>query len=147
MDAYIIIGKPSVGKSSLVRGLTGIRKPDIRLMAHHVNGNFQLFARHSSLQEANILPRQFISHVQGLGVDAVLLTLWPNGKNGRETRFPSANAYLQEFQNVGWNIQPIIFLERVSILPVPVQPGVFYNTPWLPFNVLMAHARFHWSWA
>lgn len=150
MDAYIIIGIQSVGKSSVVRGLTGIRNEDERLMATQFGTTFTLWAKDSSLQEAGISPIDFIADVSARNVDSVLLSLWPRSKRSREILFPGPDLYIQAFQKAGWKIQPVAILDRgqppMVTLSTGIQSNRFSNLSSMPFNSLVARVRAYWNW-
>lgn len=152
MDAYIVIGQASAGKSSLVRALTGIRNADRRLMARQFGSPFSLWAKDSSLQEASIDPAEFIADVTGRNVDAVLFTLWPRSRRSQNVVYPDAAGYIQDFQNAGWQIQPIAILDRgqppapAVKLPNGIASTNFSNLPAIPFNSFVAMVRTHWNW-
>jgi GTPase SAR1 family protein len=151
MDAYIIVGKASVGKSSLVRALTGIRNADKRLMAKPSAPNFTLWAKDSSLQEARINPQSFIAEVTFQNVDAALCTLWPRSCRSKGIVYPDAARYIRVFQTAGWNIQPVILLDNGSStfsvsFPGTVLSSRFSNVRTNPFNSFAALIRAHWGW-
>jgi hypothetical protein len=150
MDAYIIIGIQSAGKSSVVRGLCGIRNEDKRLMATQFGTTFLLWAKDSSLQEASISPTDFIADVSTKKVNSVLLTLWPRSKRSREVLYPGPDLYIQAFQQAGWQIQPVAILDRGQmpnfVLPAGVKSNQFQNLPSMPFNSLVARVRSCWNW-
>jgi len=152
MDVYIIIGNPSVGKSSLVRALTGIRNADERLMARQVGNTFSLWAKDSSLQEASIDPAAFIADVAARNVDAALLTLWPRSRRSQGIVYPDDAGYIRDFQNAGWQVQPVVILDRgqppapVVNLPNGVTSTNFSNLQAIPFNSFAATVRTHWNW-
>lgn len=151
MDTYIIIGRASVGKSSLVRALTGIRNADERLMASLGGTNFKLWAKDSSLQEARIDPLSFIADVTARNVDAVLLTLWPQSRTSGGVVYPDAAGYIREFVRAGWIIQPVVILNTGGpMIPVILPAGVLSthisNVRTVPFNTFVGSVRAHWGW-
>lgn len=151
MDAYIIIGNGGVGKSSLVRALTGVRNTDRRLMASVNVPNFLLWAKDSSLQESRVAPGKFIADAVAQGVDATLCTLWPRSAISKGIVYPDASGYIQDFQAAGWNVQPVVLLDDgVSILslalPATVISRGFSNLRSTPFNSLAASVRTYWGW-
>lgn len=151
VDAYIIIGQDSVGKSSLVRALTGIRNHDKRLMTRLVGPDFCLWAKDSSLLEAEVDPAAFVAEINGKGVNAVLLTLWPRSRKSKGTTYPDAATYIQVFVAHGWSIQPVVLLDRWGTAPsVTLSPGIgsshFTNSSNAGFNTLAALVRTYWGW-
>lgn len=151
MDAYIIIGEAEVGKSSLIRALTGIRNDDERLISLRGGPDFQLWAKDSSLQEASVEPRDFISEATGKMVDAVLCALWPKSRRSKGVTYPDELGYLQAFHAAGWTIQPIVVLAKggnhpTVRLPVGVTSTNFSNIRTSPFNSFSASVRLHWGW-
>lgn len=146
MDAYIIIGHPSSGKSSLVRALTGLRNDGKQLMARKTEAPFNLWAKNSSLQEARVSPQEFIDDIARQKVDAALCTLWPRSCRSHGITYPDAFGYVQAFQAAGWDIQPIVILAindlQISVsLPDGVRTEVFRNYKTKPFNPLAASVR------
>lgn len=151
MDAYVIVGNASAGKSSLVRALTGIRNQDQRLMAYAATGNFVLWAKDSSMQEARILPQDFIDTATLHRPDAILCTMWPRGCTSKGVSYPNCTGYLQEFIAAGWTIKPLVVLNGSSPpvlpeLPATVTWSPFSNLRTTPFNELAASIRNHWNW-
>ena len=151
MDAYVIVGSASAGKSSLVRALAGIRNKDRRLMAYATTGTFVLWAKDSSLQESRILPQDFIATVALHSPDAVLCTMWPRGCTAKGVSYPNCAGYLQEFIAAGWTIKPLIALDNgappaMPTLPATVVGSSFSNLRTNPFNEFAASVRKHWNW-
>lgn len=154
MDAFIIIGKESAGKSSLIRSLSGVGTFDKRIMETTANAVFTLWARHSSLQEALITPAQFITEVQNENVGAALLALLPRSSTrtvpGRAKRvlFPDPYGYIRSFIAAGWNIQDIATINdpKISYLPPSLNVRNFTNSSAQPFNVFSASVRQYWHW-
>jgi len=151
MNAYIIIGNPSAGKSSLVRALTGIGKADTRLLATLSGMHFTLWAKDASLQEKRVSAQKFISDVVGKGVDATLCTLWPRSSTSKGIVYPDALGYIRDFQAVGWIVQPLVLLDHGSSTlsitpPPPVTARNFSNIQTAPFNSFAASVRVYWGW-
>lgn len=158
MKAYIIIGCTASGKSSLVRALTGVRNKGRRMMEDVNGANFELWAEDSSLQEACIPPDKIIAEVNSLGVDAVLLTLWPQGRKSKKKPCPSAAGYLSAFQAAQWTLQTVVLLSDLSnvsaartramagfVPPAGVQTFVASHRP-PASNKMAAQVRAVWSW-
>ena len=151
MDAHIIIGRASVGKSSSVRILTGIRNNGRRLMARPAGADFQLWAKDSSLQEAGITPQEFIATVTEQNVDAVLLTLWPQGRRSKGVQYPDAAGYIDDFIAAGWKIRPVVLLSSSGStltvsLPAGTRSAHFVNDHAVPFNTFAGTLRAYWGW-
>lgn len=151
MQAYIIVGEASAGKSSVVRALSGVRNSDERLMARTSGHRFSLWAKDSSLQEARITPQEYIREARRRNKDAVLLTLWPRAvrpRSGNPHRFPNAHGYIQEFLLAGWRIQDVVTLNNPPglTLPAGVTSTNFNNVHTNPFNVFTASIRANWNW-
>lgn len=151
MDAFIVIGNESTGKSSIVRSLTGIRNSDERLIKFSSGNIYKLWAKDSSLQEARITPQEFIQEAVQRNVDAVLLTLWPRQvtpRNPNQGPFPDAGGYIQEFITAQWNIQDIVTIDNPTLLNIPpnINTRNFNNNHAQPFNILVNTIRAYWSW-
>lgn len=149
MDAYIIIGRQRVGKSSVIRALTGLRGAGQRLMMPLSGPNFQLWTENMSLQETPIAPAAFISKIAAKPVQAVLIALWPRECNSRGITYPDHNAYIAAFTGAGWTIKHIVHLySGTSAPPIGVSSPFtsLTSSPALPFNKLAADIRLLWHW-
>ena len=149
-NIFIIIGDQNTRKSSTIRALTGVgREREIAVAT--LTQTISVFAKVSSLQEADILPQDFITSVQGHNYDNILVSLRIAeivGRNG--TRYPIGQTYIQEFVNVGWNIAEVVVLGN-NILPYPlpaVAPALnsIANSTNIPVNQISTTIKNWWNW-
>ena len=158
MDIYLVIGDPGVGKSSLVRALTGVRATrhsvdSIRTMEYATLAtppHFTIWAKDASLQEVDIPPEKIIDHVKKLRVDAVLLVLWVNGRRSKGRPQQSASVYINKFLAEGWSIKNVAQIVGGIASSISLPAGVichtFTNLKSAPFNRFVSNVRASWNW-
>lgn len=171
---WIIVGQPNSGKSSVIRALTGIRNADIYQISETIKpqpntNTFYAFIIPSALQELyRLIPSDYINFIENKVIPAnlkgnnrglnyikskwhnnindLVLCLHPNNKNvGYD-----AKDYINAFIQVGWNIQPIIYLD---IQNPPIITGTINHTvtarrnnPQISSNHTANAIRKIWNW-
>ena len=149
MDAYIIIGEESSGKSSVTRCLTGSGRSRTRLIAT-LSVNIRVYVHLMSLHEDDKhqkTPTDFENKIKQTQCDAVLFSLWPHSGNG----CPDADTYLRYFIGCGWNIARVACLGiPVSRITTSLQTSTIKAFPRIdnttPVNVVAAQVRRHFGW-
>ncbi len=161
MDAYVIIGSNDSGKSSLTRCLTGSGSGKIRTrpIAILSGVTIDVYVHISSLQENYKRVRDasdFARQVRREKCDAVLFTLWPHGRGGRNKR-PDADTYLRHFiSQEHWNVVKVACLGNAATSITTALPkGVIKSfsevtapgakTP-MPANTVAELVREHFGW-
>jgi len=147
-DIFIIAGNASTRKSSTIRALTGASQRTIR-QVETLHGVIDIFVQISSLQESNVSPQEFIDIIADHNCGYVLLSLWVTNPQNINQQ-PDSLTYIQEFQNVGWNIRGIVVLGDASlpyVLPqnIPI-PTFIPNSRNLPNNAIASQIRHAWQW-
>ncbi len=106
---FVILGESRSGKSATIRALTGAFRRGILQVATQ-DGNIDIFVQISALQEAKIRPDGFIDEVNRVeGEPDILVALRPRSTNGGN--FPDAMSYIAQFEQEGWSIVGIVFLD------------------------------------
>jgi len=151
MDAYIIVGSANTRKSSLVRSLTGCFNSNVRDILMVNGNNIKLFAKVSSLQEAEIFAKDFVSETKQSGCKHVVFCLWPTSKRGSRTKktYPDAASYFQELENAGWNIVHIAALSGsipANLSPWKKKVKHFPYSTTAPINQTAQEVRKYFGW-
>lgn len=129
LDAYVIVGDPNMGKSSVARHLYGATKGPYNRTAGNIlikpikllNGNIIRVGieGYQSLQEAGVSPQQFANYLQKLKQrpDAILFTLQLNPR-------PKLNAGAQAYFIA---LRRILHIAATAVLDV--NPHAVHNFP------------------
>lgn len=148
-NVYIIMGKNSTDKSSIIRALTGVDRGREWPVATNQNGNIDIFVQIKSLQEETppIQPQQFIDEHQNYS--NILLPLWVTGKGG----YRDGRVYIQEFIDAGWQILQIVILlaengqaPELEGLQLPEPLIINLQNPREPVNAVASRIRGRWGW-
>ncbi len=111
LEVYVIAGARNVGKSSVIRHLTGLHSTKVIELADTKGNGIGIYAKIQSLQEAKIKPSSFIrivTNVKKLGnISAIIVAL-------RTDTTLKADVYIDEFIKAGWNIK---YVAELGIAP------------------------------
>lgn len=144
---YIVVGKAESRKSSTIRALTGIGdNPKVIQIKTSCNETIDVFVRHSSLQEKDLTPTDFIKQVEILknNPDNILVALLP-----KKLRFPNADEYISYFRDVGWQIASIACLyktEKKTFSIMNFESIEIFNSIHTPANEIAHRIRREWHW-
>ena len=155
-QVFIVVGHAGSRKSSIIRALTGAGRPFTNTRQPKIyqvgTTNYveprNIHVCHSSLQEAQISPAEFIRRVENLEDNRdVLVALRINGTRNGE--FPDAREYASQFRQAGWQIAGVVSLDGrlegplIEDTPIPISFHVSENTA----NNEIAHQiRDEWGW-
>jgi len=110
IKVYIVAGGHSVGKSSVIRYISGGRREKILRNLQTKKGMIDIFCKVMSLQEAGIMPSEVQEYINektsGRTYSAILVALRTDVTNG----MPIAEDYIKEFVKLGWQIEGIVEL-------------------------------------
>ena len=146
-QTWIIMGGANVGKSALIRALTGVARKTENWPVATRSGTINVTIYVRSLQEKGISPGQFIQ--QNKGASYILLPLRVNATR----RFPDGLQYILTFLQAGWVVNDIVVLNRTSLpysLPQGAPPPYFIpqhiGRRGMPANQAASIVKQRWNW-
>jgi hypothetical protein len=114
------------------------------------SGNIDVFLQLSSLQEAWILPQEFITDMTKAGHSHILVTLWVSQCMHDGQLYPPGTKYLEDFANAGWTLSEIVVLGQTSLAPplhaTATAPYFVSNSTGTPMNQIASQVRSRWNW-
>jgi len=145
---FVILGESRSRKSTTIRALTGAFQRGPWQVATQ-DGNVNIFAQISALQEANISPEEFVQTINATenGPD-VLVTLRLRASRAN----PDAFGYIERFEQEGWDVVAIVLLGRApqeSSNRLSEISHEFFAIPdsiELPSNWIAHQIRERWGW-
>ena len=148
MKAYIIVGDANTGKSSVIRGLTGVRASNgnnqrLIKLKDYLNP-IRISVHVCSLQELNPIKtaENFSTEIQKMaGIDGAVLAL--------RIGVPPFDAlsYLNHFLTLGWDMRVFVLGETKIIWPTHNnQAGSLDIIKNAPFNVTVKKIKKHFGW-
>jgi hypothetical protein len=140
INVYVVMGNANTRKSSTIRALTGIKNGTYVFDISTKNGVIPIYAKTSALQEAGILPKDFVQIIRKQNSINVLIALRIKAKSIH----PTGLDYLIYFNNLGWNIQ------HIFVLSGPIVGNMFssssINSTLIPTNEITSVIRKRWKW-
>jgi hypothetical protein len=147
-NVYLILGNGKLGKSTLVRHLTGIREASIVEISRSNNVSISLWAWMRSAQEMPKSPMEIlalIDHQDKVSCTDILLPLRILPANNQ----PGYLEYVNAIVNAGHSIvQSIVLTDQASISTQfqIINPFVVPNTVHRPSNSVASQVRALWGW-
>lgn len=110
---YLVIGNKNVGKSSIIRSLTGIRVSGQTELRFRNDINETFYVQMTSLQEeSRQTVQEAISKISGSGCSFHLIAL---RYSATDENYPNAEAYITAFINAGFTISGVAYLGGEAI--------------------------------
>ena len=147
MDLYLIVGNPNTRRASVVRSLTGCFNRSIRdIEPSSGKATLKLYARVGSLQETKTRPQEFAAEVAAVRCHAVLCCVAPDAQVSAPSLYPSAEAYLDHFKELGWCVCSIAVLGQNSGGIKSPTLKQFPQSGTAAINITAAAVRKHFGW-
>ena len=162
MNVYLIIGDANMGKTSVVRKLSGFYEKFETLEEHKLNDlrfnvttlsgekRSVLLQTYDSLQELLITPEEIYELISKKKVPPqnILVCLRRKGTTIKKHKLPNAITYLEYFRNKGWNIEKVAFmsLEEGKSFPYE-QSKTIVNDRKTPIDKLAELVKKHFGWS
>ncbi len=165
LNAYIVIGDPNMGKSSVLRHLYGSNK-GYSITANKMKRKMIMLANnipvevcllgYCSLQEASITPAAYFNAVSSISpaISNVVMALQLYDAKNRKGW--DASDYIGYFTQNGWNIAAVAVLDTNVNNNYGIAPYLFPNSktvystlkgnPVCPTNAVAADVRKHFGW-
>ena len=146
MKAYVIIGEAQTRKSTMVRCLTGCASRGVRHILTRDGDEIALYARVLALQESGTSAQDFIAEARASGCKHSLFCLWPGQKQTRGESYPSADTYIRELRQAGWQIHRVAVLGQPAISLPWRQMAQFADVNAVPVNLTASRVRDYFDW-
>lgn len=145
---YLILGDGKMGKSTLIRHLTGIREASLVDIALSGNQTIALWAWMRSAQEMPKSPAEIVSLIGNFNsahCTDILLPLRILPANYQ----PGYLSYVNAIASAGHSIvQSIVLTNQAHVAPTfqQISPNIISNSLSQPSNVIAANVRALWNW-
>lgn len=146
MNVFIVIGDANTRKSSVVRCLTGCFNKNDRDIELISRTKITVFARVSSLQEAEITSLDFIKEMTKKNPTDILLCLWESPNKKDAVKYPDALTYIKDFIAAGWTISKTVALGNIKNIGMYSNNMSFPNSKIDPVNLTTQGIRKHFGW-
>lgn len=147
---YLVLGEGTVGKSTLIRNLTGIRIANYTQVEERGGNILTMWAWMRSAQEAGLTPDAIVDEILRADEGDLENYLLPLRIVGLSSALPDYDAYISRLLANGIIIENIAVLTEQAIaptLPLPVTPSVVVtNSRRNAQNRTAAIVRTAWDW-
>jgi len=149
---YIIAGAPNVRKSTVIRGLTGIRDTNtfqIQFENEPTSTQTHIMVASpneikSTVYENGMTPQQLITYLNNLQ-DNETAAILPIRSVRPKFNLPEASEYLQALANAGFEIAEVAMFNEAIPLPHGVQGTVLMSNQNFPSNLTASKLRKIWG--